>query len=262
MEEQPEAPAAPARRVSWPAVCSYYAIACAISWPFFWWRDESPASWAAWTAPGFVKGLLPAAGPALAALAVFLLFRKTHRRVVTLVGTSAVRSAIFLVAPILVFGILGSGNDQPHLTGLLYGTFLAVYGFGEELGWRGFLQDALRPLAPPLRYLSIGLLWGAWHFTTFLHGSPRQIAIRLTMMIVLWVAGSWGIGQAVEQTRSVLVAAALHLGFNYITLLPTDKWLPLLGISVVVWIVVLRGWKWPADRSDTPAGSAGASAAV
>jgi hypothetical protein len=37
---------------------------------------------------------------------------------------------------------------------------------GEELRWRGFLQDALRPLPPVKRFVLIGVMWEFWHFTT------------------------------------------------------------------------------------------------
>jgi hypothetical protein len=38
--------------VDWRAVAFYYLIACALSWPFFWWRDVHPESWYGWRFPG------------------------------------------------------------------------------------------------------------------------------------------------------------------------------------------------------------------
>ena len=63
---------------------------------------------------------------------------------------------------------------------------LAVLGFfnilGEELGWRGFLQDALRPLPRGWRYLPIGILWEFWHFTNRTHGPDAGATVRGLMV--------------------------------------------------------------------------------
>ena len=250
-----QAPGPPAR-VNWASVATFYAVACGLSWPLFWWRDIHRESWLAWAAPGYVKGLLPAAGPCLAAALCLVLFRRTHPRTVTLLGTDAARSAAFIAAPVVLLTILGTGDDEPHLTGLYFGAVFAAYGFGEEMGWRGFLQDAARPLDSPLRRsLLVGALWGAWHFTTFLGGEPAEVAVRVALLAALWVAGSWGIGVAVDRTGSVLVAASLHLGFNYATALPRETWFPLLAASALVWYALLR--TWPA-RPLTPSAASSA----
>ena len=228
--------------MNWASVAVFYAAACGVSWPLFWWRDAHRESWLAWAAPWTVKGLLPAAGPCLAAALCLLLFRRTHRRTVTLLGTDAARSAAFLATPVVLLTAFGTGDDAPHLTGLIFGTVFAAYGFGEEMGWRGFLQDAVRPLPPLRRYLLIGVLWGAWHFTTFLGGTPADAAVRVAALAAVWVAGSWGIGSATDRTGSVLVAASLHLGYNYTTAVPLETWLPVLAATTLVWYALLRTW--------------------
>ena len=64
---------------------------------------------------------------------------------------------------------------------------LSVIGFfnilGEELGWRGFLQDALRPLARLPRYVLLGAIWEFWHFTNRTHqGSLAEIAYSFDVL--------------------------------------------------------------------------------
>ena len=88
-------------------------------------------------------------------------------------------------------------------------------------------------------------LWGVWHFTTFTSGEPFDVAKRLALMTALWVGGSWGIGVAVERTRSLSVAAMLHLVFNLVRALPVTKSAPLLGMCGVAWWLVLRDWPLP-----------------
>jgi len=52
-------------------------------------------------------------------------------------------------------------------TALIAAFPMFVSILGEELGWRGFLQDALRPLSPVKRFVLIGV----W--------SPLRIAVTL-----------------------------------------------------------------------------------
>ena len=119
--------------VVWPSVAVFYILACLISWPVFWWRDRIPTSWASWDAPGFVKALLPALGPAIASLVALVSFRSVHIRAINLLGTSWRRSVLFMLTPISLLGLLGVGDDQPHLTGLWWGSCCGL-GLGEELG--------------------------------------------------------------------------------------------------------------------------------
>ncbi len=243
-------------RVNRLSVATFYLTACAISWPIFWIRDKHPAVWNSWDFPvWFNKGWLPALGPFLACLLALFLFRRSHRRRITLFGTSPLRSALFIAIPWIALGWAGYGSDEPHLTGLLFGAVYIVYGFLEESGWRGFLQDALQPLPEWKRYCSIGVLWGVWHFTSFLSGTATVVALRLTMMGALWIGGSWGIGKVAERTRSLSTAAMLHLIFNLSTALPAAKLLPVLAASGLSWILLLKNWPRPqnetGDRPDS-----------
>ncbi len=51
-------------------------------------------------------------------------------------------------------------------------TINAVAAMGEEAGWRGFLQAALRPLGFWPAAAIGGAMWGAWHAPILLLGSP------------------------------------------------------------------------------------------
>lgn len=222
----------------------FWALACAISWPLFAWRDLAPTSWAAFPVPGFVKGLAPAVGPTVSALVSLALFRRTHLRTVSLWGTSPRRALGFAATPVVLLALFGVPDERPHLHGLWVGLLFLTYGLLEEAGWRGFLQDALRPLAPRRRYLVLGLLWGAWHFTTFfVRGEPADVPRTLALMLVVWIGGSWGLGVAADRSHAVLVAGTLHIAFNLGRALPAERTWPLLGISAAVWFWLLRTWK-------------------
>ena len=64
------------------------------------------------------------------------------------------QASAMLIHPIWI-GLLG---------GLLAGlTINAVAGFGEELGWRGFLQNEFRYMSFWKSSIVIGMIWGVWH---------------------------------------------------------------------------------------------------
>ena len=46
----------------------------------------------------------------------------------------------------------------------------AIPTFGEEFGWRGYLQPKLMPLGPRKAILLLGLIWGVWHWPVILMG--------------------------------------------------------------------------------------------
>ncbi|MGB7554028.1 MAG: CPBP family intramembrane glutamic endopeptidase [Candidatus Korobacteraceae bacterium] len=64
----------------------------------------------------------------------------------------------------------------PHSLVLLTGIFLmeAVFAipilFGEEFGWRGYLQKRLFPTKPVLSAVATGIIWGLWHLPLTLRG--------------------------------------------------------------------------------------------
>jgi len=139
----------PSPQVHWKAVGLFYFLACAISWPSFWWRDMHTASWAAWRVPGFLKMAPIMWGPGIAALVALAVFRRSHPKTITLFGGVVGRSLAFYLVPFVLLAVAGlPGSGSPGRV-VSFTVLLAVIGFfnilGEELGWRGFLQDALRP---------------------------------------------------------------------------------------------------------------------
>jgi len=231
-------------RVNWRSVAAYYAIACLWSWPFFWRRDVLHISDTPLTSMWKLLmhwGLMW--GPAIAALVCMLIFRRSHKRVITLGGNSWGRSVLFYFTP---FCLLAMFRAQP-LYGYNKSALVAAFPMfmsvlGEELGWRGFLQDALRPLPPVKRFILIGVLWEFWHFTTrTAHGwSALRTAVTLLISYSAVILLSFVIGYAVERSRSVIVAVALH---SYIDVLLNnlDSYVPLV-LALPVWFLLLLTW--------------------
>src|SRR6516165_8513791 len=93
-------------RVDWPSVAVFYVLACAVSWPFFWWRDMHPASWQAWRFPAVFKTSSYMWGPGLAALAVLGLRQFRHTRTITFFGRSRLWSLSFFMLPLITLAMV------------------------------------------------------------------------------------------------------------------------------------------------------------
>jgi membrane protease YdiL (CAAX protease family) len=239
--------------VNWRSVVVYYSLACLFSWPFFWWRDIHRESFLA-TIPPQLRNVLVMAGPGLAALICIGVFRRSHVRRITLFGGHPVRSVCFYVLPwvglVIVSPSMAGKASQVTLdtamwVQMLFFGFLAT--FGEELGWRGFLQDALRPIRPLYRYAIIGVMWELWHFTTRMRGHLPAVIIRVTLFSIAVTAMSALIGKATERTRSVLVAVTLHAWINISFEFFSAKTLVLLAASAAFWVLMIR--KWPLNAT-------------
>jgi membrane protease YdiL (CAAX protease family) len=103
------------------------------------------------------------------------------------------------------------------LEGLLAGiTINAVAGFGEELGWRGFLQKELGYLGFWKSSLLIGLIWGLWHAPLILqgHNYPEHPLAGVLMMTVFTLLFAPLISYVRLKARSVIAAAVMHGTLN------------------------------------------------
>lgn len=86
--------------------------------------------------------------------------------------------------------------------------------FGEEYGWRVYLQDRLFPLLGGYKgVLILGIIWGVWHTGTILLGNnyPGQPIMGNIAMILGTIVMGIIFSYAVFKTGSVWVAVLLHL---------------------------------------------------
>ncbi|MEI6683721.1 MAG: CPBP family intramembrane glutamic endopeptidase [Bacteroidota bacterium] len=188
--------------------------------------------------------LLRASGPLAGGIISILIFRNRYERTITLTGFSARVSALFFGAPVLlisIFGIAGTGAENPHWYGFLSGLTLIVYCLFEETGWRGFLQDALRGIPNPFRFMIIGILWYLWHLNLL---SPELYSVKFGLLVHLpsCILGSWIIGHLADKYKSIMVAAAAHCIFNIFFDLHTDMKAKVMIVAgmLLIWIVSSR----------------------
>jgi membrane protease YdiL (CAAX protease family) len=103
------------------------------------------------------------------------------------------------------------------LQGLIAGvTINAVFGFGEELGWRGFLQRELGYMGFWKSSALIGVIWGVWHAPIIIQGYnyPQHPAAGVFMMIVWTILLSPIFSYVRLRAKSVIAAAVIHGSLN------------------------------------------------
>jgi uncharacterized protein len=105
------------------------------------------------------------------------------------------------------------GLVQSLLAGV---TANAVTAFGEEVGWRGFLQRELEFLGFWKSSIIIGIIWGLWHAPLVLqgHNYPQHPILGILMMTIFTTLLSPIFSYIRIKTESVIATSILHGTLN------------------------------------------------
>ena len=96
---------------------------------------------------------------------------------------------------------------------ILVGSFLGlIIAFGEEYGWRAYLQGQLTRLGKKRGVLIVGLIWGAWHYPVIWmgHNYPGQPVAGTALMTIFCVLLAYVLGYVMLKTGSIWLVAFLH----------------------------------------------------
>lgn len=177
-----------------------------------------------------MRSLLTGVGPATGAIAVFFIFK--IKPVMNLKGNYQK-----LVFPFLFFWFV----PIVLISGIAYvqkGTFpwltifaILIYGLFEEIGWRGFLYQELKPLRKLVNILIVATLWFIWHLNFEI--TPLNI-----LFYGILILGSWGIGKVADSTNSLLAVSAFHSLNNFFPNLDQTK-IAILSTLITIWIAGL-----------------------
>ena len=237
--------------ISWKRILLFFIIATAISnifrFDIFELKPELEKlpTWIYVLTSVFLEGI-----GVLVAAFIAISFLKKHRKTeITLFGTSKSKSLIMITIPVIILTIIGVNNEfemDSHIYGCIASIGTLLYCIMEEYGWRGYLQEELKTLKTWQKYLTIGFVWYLWHLTFLTDATIGDNLFFLAMMIL----GSWGIGQVVESTKSIIAGACFHMViqimmFNALIrngIDGTEK-LIILGVCVAIWFVIIKKWE-------------------
>lgn len=216
-------------------VVAYIVLAYALAW--IWWipmalSGEIVEPGQGW--PTHLPGLL---APAIAAVVVTAF--ASGRAGLRELGSRVLRwrvnwvwylvvavTALLAVLPWLLGTVSGadslfrySGAPSAGLWVVLY--VLLVNGFGEEIGWRGFLaEQLLTRWSTGVTALFVWVVWGLWHLPLFwIVGNFRDFGVGGT---IGWVVGI-GFGSLFltwlyrSAAHSILIVALWHTAYNFST---------------------------------------------
>lgn len=87
-----------------------------------------------------------------------------------------------------------------------------LIAFGEEYGWRGYLQGELIRMGKIKGIALVGLIWGLWHAPVIMmgHNFPGYPGWGVVAMTLYCIGLAFFLGYAVLKTGSVWLAAFLH----------------------------------------------------
>jgi CAAX protease family protein len=143
---------------------------------------------------------------------------------------------------------------------VIIGPFLGlIITFGEEYGWRGYLQNELVHLGRIRGVGLLGIIWGVWHWPIIWMGFnyPGQPVVGPLLMTAYTVVLSYFLAYAVFKSKGVWTAAYLHalnnqaLSFFIVAVVTPLSMvmsfgigLPALVLCVPVILLILRDPIW------------------
>jgi membrane protease YdiL (CAAX protease family) len=253
----------------WP-VATCYLLTIILSWGYWITLIAQGKVVTPGSSVSHLPGLL---GPALAAIIVTAFLEGTSGIKELLGRVIRIRSAwpwgmIVALSPIplailvfLMLHLLGKPLPPLHdfLTypglpanlslGFMLFLVLPSNGYGEEIGWRGFMMEKWLPQHGKLgTTLRIAGLWLFWHIPLF--WLNQTMASLVGPMLLGWafglVCGAFVLAHLyLLSGRSILVLALWHITYNLSVATPATTGIPAAAISTVVmiWGVVIA-WKW------------------
>jgi membrane protease YdiL (CAAX protease family) len=143
----------------------------------------------------------------------------------------------------------------------------SLFTFGEEFGWRGYLQQKLMPLGYRKALVLVGVIWSVWHWPVIAMGHNFGLGYwgypwtGFIMMTWFTVGASIIIGWLVQRAQSVWPAVIAHAAMNGIAgaallfLAPNAQVNTLLGpaavglIANIPWALLAVYLLWKGDKA-------------
>jgi uncharacterized protein len=110
--------------------------------------------------------------------------------------------------------VMGGLIQSIVVSPVLIALFMA---FGEEYGWRGYLQGELVRFGKVRGVALTGLIWGVWHLPAILlgHNYPGRPFLGSVLMIIYTLLMAFVFGYVMLKTRAIWLVALLHAINNH-----------------------------------------------
>ncbi len=157
-------------------------------------------------------------GPLVSGLVCYRAFKVRNELQISLLGTRPEISAVVCLTPLVVLFVTQSKAGP--LAVLSYFMAQLIYCFGEQFGWRHYLQNATSILSEWPQSFLIGSLWFCWHYSFLddvssgLTGTDVPVWALAPIMIILLSLLSYLFGMMVRRTRSILFPVTAHALFK------------------------------------------------
>ncbi len=170
--------------------------------------------WPYWIAAWFIPSIMTILGAGL----FFMLFQRYFDPSLKMLQDMLATAGQAISTPLWTTVIIQT------LSGVLIAPFInSLFTFGEEFGWRAYLQPKLMPLGGRKAILSIGLIWGVWHWPVIAMGHNYGLeypgAPWLGMLMMVWVTIGLGtfLGWLTIRAGNVWPAVIGHAAINGIS---------------------------------------------
>ena len=131
------------------------------------------------------------------------------------------------------------------LAAMINTPIVAPLLFGEEFGWRGYLQLRLFGNRPTLAAIATGIIWGLWHLPIILrgyefHGDGSTIAIAVFCVCTVLISIIFGWLR--RRSGSVWVTSVAHAATNAIGGSMSALWFPGAANAIFVMYGGILSW--------------------
>ncbi len=193
-----------------------------------------------------IRLILCGCGPLVSGLVCYPAFKVRNELRISLLGTRPAVSAVVCITPLVVL-FLTQGTAGP-LAVLSYFMAQLTYCFGEQFGWRHYLQNATNSMSEWPQSFLIGSLWFCWHYSFLddvspgLAGTEMPVWALAPVMIILLSLLSYLLGLMVKRTKSILFPVTVHILFK------TGR-TPMIVTGCVMFLVLILWDKLPSVRT-------------
>jgi membrane protease YdiL (CAAX protease family) len=138
----------------------------------------------------------------------------------------------------------GRSTEYPELPRLAYWVVsVLLYGFGEEVGWRGYaLLQLQRRRSAFMATFQLSLIWALWHLPLFAFapGLSRMGSVEVLGWYFSIVTGAVLFTWLMNSTGSIAIVAVFHGVMDIVFVAPAGPLVVnILGALITVWGVMV-----------------------